>query len=363
VAHDFNNLLTVIIGNSELLAHELRGDSRSGQSVELILKSGRQAAELTRRLLAFAREQRLAVTRVDPNAVVLGMEALLHRTLGANIHLSLELDRSLWSVAADESQLENALLNLAINARDAMPLGGSLVFQTQNAEVGAAEAEKNPQLTPGAYALIAVRDTGTGMSPDVAARAFDPFFTTKEVGKGTGLGLSIVYGFVKQSHGSVAIESEAGKGTCIRIYLPRAEAGEPVNAERLAEEAPPPGHETVLVVEDNPLVRASAVTALASLGYTVLEAEDASQALERLQQPAPTIDLLFTDVILPGRMNGPELAQAALLRLPRLKLLFTSGYSGKAALLGATPGNSAHLLPKPYRRLELARMVRAALRG
>jgi CheY-like chemotaxis protein len=229
--------------------------------------------------------------------------------------------------------------------------------------VGAAEAEKNPQLTPGAYALIAVRDTGTGMSPDVAARAFDPFFTTKEVGKGTGLGLSIVYGFVKQSHGSVAIESEAGKGTCIRIYLPRAEAGEPVNAERLAEEAPPPGHETVLVVEDNPLVRASAVTALASLGYTVLEAEDASQALERLQQPLPKIDLLFTDVILPGRMNGPELAQAALLRLPRLKLLFTSGYSGKAALLGATPGNSAHLLPKPYRRLELARMVRAALRG
>jgi PAS domain S-box-containing protein len=360
IAHDFNNLLTVILGNAELLAARL-ADDPSTQSLALMAQTAAEsAAELTGRLLAFARRQALDPKVTDVNRLLAGMKALLRRTLGEHIDTRLVLGEPLWRTLVDGPQLESAILNLCINARDAMPAGGTITIETANVELDEAYAEQVRDVEPGPYVMIAVSDTGTGMSPEVIARAFDPFFTTKEVGKGSGLGLSMVYGFVKQSQGHVRIHSELGVGTTVRIYLPRAAAkGAPdVPAPEPAEV--PHGSERILLVEDDDLVRSHVSSQLAQFGYQVVSARNAPEALDRLETDGP-FDLLFTDIVMPGGMSGRELAEEVRRRRPGLPVLFTSGYSGDAVQLQGSPGEGIGLITKPYRRQDLARRVREAL--
>jgi PAS domain S-box-containing protein len=361
IAHDFNNLLTVVVGNAEVLSDMLKARPDMKSMADAIVQAGERGAELTQRLLAFGRRQTLRPEEISCNALVRNMEKLLRRMLSEAIDIRAALEADLWTAYADASQLENAILNLAINARDAMPDGGSLTITTANVPLDARYHDLHPEVTPGDYVMVAVTDDGHGMPKDVLERVFEPFFTTKEVGKGSGLGLSMVYGFVKQSNGHVAIYSEPGLGTTMRIYLPAVtNAADRAPSLVPAETVFATGRESVLVAEDDPFVRSYAVTCLSSLGYQVVEAVDGREALQRLSDGAP-VDILFTDVVMPGGMNGWELAKRARDIRPGLKVLLTSGYALETlAERGRLPAGAV-ILNKPYRKAELAKRLREAM--
>lgn len=365
IAHDFNNLLAVIIGNMQLLARGLREQPRLLRQAETSMKAAVRGAELTRRLLAFARQQVLEPRVVDLETLIGGMYELLRRSMTGDIELRLVASPAVWPVKIDPGQLENAVLNLVINARDAMPDGGAIIIGIRNETVTntmvRADGVHDLHVQPGDYTVLEVVDTGAGMSPDVLKRAFEPFFTTKDVGKGSGLGLPMVYGFVRQSGGYVGIDSTVGKGTTVQLYLPRA----PDHIAAAPREAAPAGElssgsETILVVEDNPEVRATAVDILSSLGYRVLEAANGYQALDRFMQHTD-IALVFSDVMLPGGLPGPLLVEKLRERRPGLKVLMTSAFSESSMLNRQMLDGSLQMLTKPYRVEDLARHVRAIL--
>jgi PAS domain S-box-containing protein len=362
IAHDFNNLLTVIIGNSEILMAELRANDRLRPLVQVTLDAAERSATLTQRLLAFGRRQMLEPKPTDVNALVRDMDDLITRAAGERIRIQYRLADDLWHAVIDPVQLETAILNLVVNSRDAMPKGGRIAIETTNAELDEPYVRLNPDARPGEYVAISVTDTGTGMPPEVVARAFEPFFTTKEVGKGTGLGLPTIYGFLKQSCGHVKIYSEVGHGTVVRLYVPRADA--PTLVPQLPagdREQLPRGGESILLVEDDKLVRAHTESQLVELGYRVTTAGNADEAF-KLARLTGKPDLLLTDVIMPGGANGRELAARMREVWPDLKVLCTSGYTD-----GALPGltgredEALHFLAKPFRRQDLALKVREAI--
>ncbi len=361
IAHDFNNMLAVIMGGLNLLQRKLeRGDTNVGRYVEGALEGARRAASLTSRLLAFSRQQQLAPEQIDANRLVQGMTDLLTRTLGEAIKVETVLSAGLWRTHADTNQLEAAILNLAVNARDAMEGGGKLTIETANAHIDDVYAAEYA-IAPGQYVLIAVTDTGSGMTPEVMAKAFDPFFTTKPVGKGTGLGLSQVFGFIRQSGGHVKIYSEVGVGTTVKIYLPRSYGeGEPAERRNTAADRVSGGAgEVVLVVEDEERVRAFSVDTLRELGYAVVEATTPADALDVLRRGEP-VALLFTDVVMPG-MNGRQLADKALAIQPGLKVLYTTGYTRNAVVHNGVLDPGTNFLAKPFTIEDLAMKVRQAL--
>jgi signal transduction histidine kinase len=361
IAHDFNNLLTVVIGSLDLAMDRVQDDTKT--MVENALRAAERGAALVRQLLAFSRKQTLMPEALDLNRLAGGMRDLLRRTLGADIEIEMRLHASLWPAVADKGQVESALLNLALNARDAMPSGGRLTIETDNASLDENYASRNNEAIPGDYVMLAVADTGSGMAPDVVGRAVEPFFTTKEVGKGSGLGLSMIYGFVKQSGGHLKICSELGRGTTVRLYLPRGAAAVAAEAAGTAVAPEPPrGSETVLVVEDDADVRAFVVAQLRDFGYRVIEAADGLEA-QAILAGSGRIDLLFTDVVMPRGMTGRELAEEAHRTRPGLKTLLTSGYTEDsiADATDAEPG--VHFLAKPYKRQDLAVKIRASLAG
>ena len=364
IAHDFNNLLAVIIGSLDGLGDMIKPNSRAKVLADMALKAALRGAELTRQLLVFSRRQPLEAKAFDLNDRVASTTQLLRRTLGGAIEVIFTPADNLWPAFADPTQFEAALTNLAINARDAMPVGGHIIIETANKTLGKQYCAENVDVMPGSYVMLTVSDTGTGMSQEILERVFEPFFTTKSEGKGTGLGLSMVYGFAKQSHGHVKIYSEPGHGTTVRLYLPRADAGVPLAAfEGIAQADGPVAPATILVVEDNEDVRAVAVRQLTELGYEVIEASNAKSALEIIRQDS-AIDLLFTDVIMPGGMTGDALAREARKHRPALKTLFTSGFAHAAIQSGGETSEilAASMLSKPYRKHELAQRVRDALR-
>ena len=362
VAHDFNNLLTVITGTIDILGTAVADKPELVAITKLISEAADRGAELTGQLLAFARKQPLQPRQTDVNALMAGAEKLLRRALGEQIEITMIIDANAWSAMIDPTQLSTALLNLAVNARDAMPNGGKLTLETSNVLIDQNYADNNNDIEPGSYVLIAVSDTGHGIPELIRQRVFEPFFTTKGIGKGTGLGLSMVYGFVKQSGGNIRIYSEEGHGTTFRIYLPRADETSDRIGEKSHELSADGGTETILIVEDDPLVRESAITQIRSLGYNTLYASHAAEALA-IANRGEAFDLLFTDVIMPGQMNGRQLAEAvAKLRSP-LKVLFTSGYTENAIIHHGRLEPGVLLLAKPYRKQDLARMLRQALEG
>jgi signal transduction histidine kinase len=361
IAHDFNNMLAVIISAMNLAQRKLsRGETDIGKFVEAAADAATRAGNLTARLLAFSRQQPLAPQVIDVNRLVTRMSKLLRRTLGESIEVETVLSAELWKTRADPSQLENAILNLAVNGRDAMPEGGRLTIETANAHLDDGYAATHAEVTPGQYVMIAVTDAGVGMSPEIMAKAFEPFFTTKAVNKGTGLGLSQVFGFVKQSDGHVKIYSEPGAGTTVRVYLKRHFGDEqpaaPASSSVVLEREPT---ETVLVVEDDARVRAVSVDALTDLGYHVIQAADAAEALKQLDEH-PEVALLFTDIIMPG-MNGRKLAEEALKRRPGLKVLFTTGFTRNAVVHNGVLDPGVNFLAKPFTIDKLAAKVREVL--
>jgi PAS domain S-box-containing protein len=364
IAHDFNNLLTIIVGNIELMQRRLPEDAdRLQRAAAHAMDATRRAATLTHRLLAFSRRQPLDPKPIDVNKLVASMTDLLRRTLGEAVMLETVLGGGLWRSQADPNQLENAILNLAVNARDAMPDGGKLTIETANAHLDEAYVEALIEPVPaGQYVLVAVSDTGTGMDKATMERVFEPFFTTKEVGKGTGLGLSQVYGFVRQSNGHVRIYTEVGEGTTIKIYLPRLIGASEEAAEKPATRpATAQGSgETILVVEDEPDLRAYTIEALCDLGYRVLEAADGREALEIFKKH-PEIKLLFTDVVLRGGMNGRTIAEEVVRLRPGLPVLFTTGYTSNAIVHHGRLDPGMHLIGKPFTYAELASKVRRML--
>ena len=360
VAHDFNNILTVITGTIGILREAVADQPQLVTIADLIDEAAERGANLTKHLLAFARKQPLQPLEIDVNALVLESAKLLHPTLGKHIEIAPLLAEDAWTALVDPSQLTTAVLNLALNARDAMPNGGKLTIETGNIVLDESYANMHSELAPGSYVMIAVSDTGSGIPAALLERVFEPFFTTKEVGRGTGLGLSMVFGFVKQSGGHVKIYSEEGHGTSVKIYLPRATGLQQTAAEALVSGTVEGGKETILVVEDDTMVRRYVMTQIESLGYTTLEAANASEAL-RIVDEATAIDLLFTDVIMPGGMNGRQLVEEALRRRPNLKTLYTSGYTENAIVHHGRLDSGVLLLVKPYRKAELARMIRLAL--
>jgi CheY-like chemotaxis protein len=367
IAHDFNNMLQVMMGRIERL-RRARDDSRpvASRDLDALEYATDRAASLTHRLLAFSRQQALQVENLDVNRVVAGMSDLLRRTLGETIAFETVLAGGLWRTETDANQLESALLNLAVNARDAMPEQGKLTVETANAYLDEAYAARHEDVEPGQYVMVAVTDTGTGMTSEVIAQAFDPFFTTKPSGVGTGLGLSMVYGFAKQSGGHVKIYSEQGVGTTVKLYLPRARAAE--QGAAVGEEpapallAPNTDGRAILVVEDEEEVRAYAVDCLAELGYRVLEAGTADEGLAILAAH-PEIDLLFTDVVLPGDKSGRELADMARAQRPDLKVLFMTGYTRNAIVHHGRLDPDVQLITKPFTSAALLGKVRAVLAG
>ena len=360
VAHDFNNLLTIVIGNMDTIARRLGPDTdaRLRRAVEHALEGARKAAALTQRLLAFARRQPLKPEPADPNRLVQQISELLNRTLGERIEIETVLAAGVWMIEVDIGQLESAILNLAVNARDAMAEGGKLTIETGNSYVDDAYAREHA-LTPGQYVVICVSDTGSGIPREVMDKVFDPFFTTKMTGQGTGLGLSQVYGFVKQSGGNVRIYSEVGEGTTVKLYLPRFVGKLSQEQPEAAELLPADRHETILVVEDEERVRQLSVSLLQELGYNVVAAPDGTTALALLER-TPRVDLLFTDVGLP-RMNGRELADEARKRHPHLKILFTTGYAKNAIVHHGRLDADVNLIGKPFTFAELSEKVRAVL--
>jgi PAS domain S-box-containing protein len=360
VAHDFNNILTVITGTIEILADGVADKPNLAAVAKLIDEAAERGADLTRQLLAFARKQPLQPKETDINALVVEAAKLLRPTLGESIEIESMLEDDAWPALIDRSQLSTAILNLAINARDAMPNGGKLTLETGNVMLDEAYAAANPDARPGRYVMIAISDSGSGIPAAIRDKVFEPFFTTKEVGKGTGLGLSMVYGFVKQSGGHIKIYSEQGHGTTFKLYLPRAsERGQPA-LESLVPDALETGHEVILVVEDDRMVRDYVVAQLHGLGYIALPAADAAEALAIIDGGAAP-DLMFTDVIMPGGVNGRDLANEARRRRPGLKILYTSGYTESAIVHHGRLDPGVLLLAKPYRKSDLARMIRKAL--
>ena len=358
VAHDFNNLLTVIMGNLQLLETELADSPFPLKLAQAAAKAATRGAELVRNLLAFSRRQVLQPQTLAVNELIAGMTELLQRTLGDHIEVTTRPAPDLWITSADQAQVDAAILNLAVNARDAMPQGGRLLIETGNVHLDEHYASREPGVMPGDYVMLAVTDTGTGMGSEVLRHAFEPFYTTKEAGKGTGLGLSMVYGFAKQSGGHVKLYSELGHGTTVKLYLPRAGAAaaaiSPTTVDVNAQ-----GNETILVVEDDDGVRELSVMLLDSFGYRVLDAGNGAAALEVLEREH--IDLLFTDVLMPGGFTGPELALEARRRRPGLKVLFTSGYTENALADQDRLGQGAPIIGKPYDGKELVRKIRTVL--
>jgi PAS domain S-box-containing protein len=360
IAHDFNNILTVIMGTIGLLSEAVAGRPQFAAIARMIDEAAERGAELTRHLLAFARKQPLRPQPTDINQLVTEIDRLLRPTLGEQVQIATILEPDTWAALVDQSQLTTALLNLALNARDAMPDGGKLTLEAGNIVLDEAYAQSHSGIRPGFYVVISVSDTGTGIPAGIRDKVFEPFFTTKGTGKGTGLGLSMVYGFVKQSNGHVKIYSEEGYGTTVRIYLPRSSEQVIDSPADLIDAQRTGGSETILVVEDDPLVRSYVTTQLGKLGYSVESAPDADEALEILDGLG-AVDLLLTDVILPGAVNGPQLAEIATRRQPSIKVLFTSGYTENAVIDHGHLDPGVLLLAKPYRVVELARMVRLAL--
>lgn len=367
VAHDFNNLLTVVLGGLDVIGRHVPtlepspAVSRIVRAREMAVQGAQRAATLTSRLLAFSRLQPLAPKPLDLNKLVAGISDFLRRTLGEAVSLETVLAGGLWRAHADDNQLENALLNLALNARDAMPDGGKMTIETANCYLDEAYVRSLAEpVAPGQYVLIAVADSGMGMNPSTLERAVEPFFTTKDVGKGTGLGLSQVYGFVRQSAGHIKLYSELGQGTTVKMYLPRhlglEEHAEPSETKYAARAV---GTECILVVEDDDELRRYTVETLRELGYRVLEAPSGAEALRFLD--GHDIDLLFTDVVMPGGINGRQLADEAVLRRPKLKVLFTTGYTRNAIVHHGRLDSGVQLVGKPFSLEELAAKVRALL--
>jgi PAS domain S-box-containing protein len=361
LAHDFNNLLTVVMGNLQLLEPNVAADPQSREQVRDALDAAERGAELTRRMLAFARRQLLAPQAADINRLVTEIAPLLKKTVTEEVEITTKCAADLWLVEVDKSQLESALLNLAINARDAMPEGGKLTIETENVSFDDIYTATHPDVGPGDYVRLVVTDSGTGMSKEVQEKAFEPFFTTKE-GSGSGLGLSMVYGFVKQSKGHVGIYSEVGYGTSVRIYLPRLDKSfEDTTIVTVSRRIVPSGKERILLVEDDTAVRRAVAQLLENLGYTVAEAANGAKALALLDDDETRFDLLLTDVVMPGGMSGLELSKRARERDPDLKVLLTSGYTDTAMLARGVLQPTDQILNKPYRRADLARKVRSVL--
>ena len=361
IAHDFNNMLAVIISAMNLAQRKLeRGEHDIAKFIEAAVDAANRAANLTARLLAFSRQQPLAPQIVDTNRLLTGMSDLLRRALGETIRIETVLAGGLWKTHADPSQIENAILNLAVNARDAMGDDGKLTIETANSHLDDSYAATNAEVKAGQYVMVAVSDTGSGMAPDTMAKAFEPFFTTKPVNKGTGLGLSQVYGFVKQSGGHVKIYSEPGEGTTIKIYLPRFFGQEEVAVPVGRGDNPmAPVTETILVVEDDARVRASTTDALREIGYTVIHVGSGQEALQTLAEN-PGIALLFTDIVMPV-MNGRKLAEEAVARMPQLKVIFTTGFTRNAVVHNGVLDHDVHFLAKPFTIEQLAAKLRDVL--
>ncbi len=357
IAHDFNNLLGVMLGSAELLSERVGADD---PQIQAVMRAVDRGADLTQRMLAFSRRQPLHPKAIDAGALVDGMTDLLRRSLGETIAIKIVAGKDLWTATADPGLVENALLNLAINARDAMPGGGNLIIETGNAALDEAYTSTRDDVAAGDYVRLSVTDTGTGMTPEVLSHVFEPFYTTKDVGKGSGLGLSMVYGFAKQSGGHIAIYSEPGKGTTVNLYLPWTRAEAESSEVTPEAEAPLGRGETVLLVEDDEDIRALVARVLEGLGYRVLDVAHAAAGLALLAE-SPDIDLLITDMVLPGGMSGRDLATEVEGRFGILKILFMSGYSSEAIHLNGWVEKGADLLRKPFRRHDLATKVRAIL--
>jgi PAS domain S-box-containing protein len=361
LAHDFNNLLTVITGNLELLDMRVEGKEER-DFIRRADDAARKGARLTGRLLTFSRLRSLQPTVLNLNDTAIGMTELLRRSLGEQVNVEIALGADLWNTRVDAGEIENAILNLAINARDAMPNGGTILIETNNTSLTSEDVKLMPDLPPGEYVKLTVSDAGVGMSPEVVARAFEPFFTTKEAGRGTGLGLSTIYGFVTQSRGYARITSEVGKGTAVSIYLPRDTDCDVVRPDVLASSNIKTSvGECILVVEDNEQVRELTVRRLDALGYSVLVAEDGPAAIALLERQS-NIDLVFSDVVMPGGLTGFDIARWIEQHRPDLPILLTSGFAPELAGK-ETAGTGAKLLRKPYTQAELARSVRETLRG
>lgn len=364
IAHDFNNMLSVVIGSLELARRRLHTDlERTETCISNALEGAGRAADLTARLMAFSRQQALAPTPFDPNRLVGGMSEMLRRTLGEQVQVETVLAGGIWRVNADRAQLESAILNLCVNARDAMPDGGKLTIESANTFLDEEYSDGHVEVTVGQYVVISVTDTGSGMTPEVIERAFEPFYTTKAVGAGTGLGLSQVFGFVKQSGGHIKIYSEVGQGTTIKIYLPRW-SGETSDETSAVERPAPPralDHEIILVVEDDEKVRTVTVDVLRELGYTVVHAATGEDGLKKLKGHA-RVDLLVTDIIMPG-MTGRVFADRALEVQPDLKVLFMTGYSRNAVIHNGVLDAGVAFMQKPFTTEKLAQKVRAVLEG
>ncbi|MFK4382073.1 PAS domain S-box-containing protein [Bradyrhizobium sp. USDA 223] len=360
VAHDFNNVLTVITGTIEIIQEGLADKPELAAIAQLIDDAAARGAEITSQLLTFARRQPLEPREIDVNALVVETAKLLRPMLGEQIEIETRLADEAWSAMVDPSQLSSAIVNLAVNARDAMPGGGKLILETGNREFdGTGTAGEGVR---GAFVMVAVGDTGHGIPADIRDRVFEPFFTTKGVGRGTGLGLSMVYGFARQSGGAVAIESEEGRGTAMRLFLPRAKGEAVARTAPVQTPATARGRETILVVEDDPLVQGYVIAQLGGLGYRTLAASDGASALTLVDQGAG-FDLLFTDIIMPGGMNGHELAEAVRLRRPGVRVLYTSGYTDNTIVHDGHLDPGVALLFKPYRKAELSQKIREVLAG
>jgi signal transduction histidine kinase len=360
VAHDFNNILTVITGSIEIVGDAVKQDPLLVQITEMIRAAASRGADLTQHLLAFARRQPLQPRATDVNAMVVDAARLLRPTLGEQVEIESMLAHDSAPALIDPSQLSTAILNLALNARDAMPGGGKLTLETKNVFLDENYARQNSEVKPGSYVMIAVSDTGKGIPQNLLEKVFEPFFTTKDAGKGSGLGLSMVYGFVKQSNGHIKIYSEEGHGTTVKLYLPQAAGAPDVLVVESGIAGVEHGDESILIVEDDALVREYVVTQIKRFGYHTLAASNAVEGLAIINGPE-RIDLLFTDVIIPGGMNGRQFATEALRRRPALKVLYTSGYTENAIVHHGRLDAGVLLLPKPYVSADLARMIRTAL--
>ncbi|WP_209426414.1 hybrid sensor histidine kinase/response regulator, partial [Pararhodobacter sp. SW119] len=360
IAHDFNNLLTIIVGSAEALADTHADDPKARRLAEVTMQAAERGANLTSQLLSFARRQALAPTHLAPGKVLTGLEGLISRTINEDIEIEIRAAAGVWPIEVDPGQLENAILNLVINARDAMPDGGRLTIGASNVTLMADDLPSVEGIKEGRYVMISVTDNGCGMPSDVTERAFEPFFTTKETGKGSGLGLSMVYGFVQQSNGHARIYSEPGEGTSVKLYFPAVDMREDQESATVNNAGLIGGTERILVVEDDDMVRRHVVAQLGSLGYNIKEAASGAAAL-KIMDGGSTFDLLFTDVVMPGGMNGRQFVDAALLRQPELNVLFTSGYTEDAIVHQGRLDPGVHLLSKPYRRTDLALKVRHVL--
>ncbi len=364
IAHDFNNLLAVILGNLDLMLELMDHDDPLCNYLRPAIEASEHGAELTKQLLAFGRKHALQPKLLQPNELLENLTAMLRRSLGERVKLVLSPDTEAWLIYVDPTLLQNALLNLSVNARDAMPEGGKLIFETKNVVLDDSYALEKQEVVEGDYVMITVSDTGTGMNAETAGKAFEPFYTTKEVGKGSGLGLSMVYGFVKQSNGHIQIYSELGMGTTIKIYLPR-HVGEDEKVQMSSggadAAAPEEKNKRILVVEDNPDVLALTSAIVSSLGYDVVTAECGDDAVKILEARGGDFDLLLSDVMLPGEMNGPEVAKFAKAKYPGLKVLFNSGYAEHALRESGLLEEGVNLIGKPFRKKQLAKKIEEVL--